>query len=55
MSFDDFDPETQTKKEELKKAKQTEMLEEVDFKKYVFVNGNYKYLTIKLFLFYSTK
>jgi hypothetical protein len=35
MSFDDFDPETQTKKEELKKAKQTEMLEEVDFKKYV--------------------
>ena len=33
MSFDDFDPETQTKKEELKKAKQTEMLEEVDFKK----------------------
>ena len=35
MSFDDFDPETQTKKEELKKAKQTEMLEEVNFKKYV--------------------
>ncbi|VDI84096.1 neuroblastoma-amplified sequence, partial [Mytilus galloprovincialis] len=32
ISLDEFDPETQTKKEELKKAKQEEMLNELEFK-----------------------
>lgn len=35
ISLDEFDPETQTKKEELKKAKQEEMLNELEFKKLV--------------------
>ncbi|VDI29645.1 Hypothetical predicted protein, partial [Mytilus galloprovincialis] len=32
ITLDEFDPETQTKKEELKKAKQEEMLNELEFK-----------------------